>query len=907
MNMPTPAPLLRFTTPGVRLTAAALLATFTLAGPGCGGQAEPNPEQGAATKGEASAAAKDPDARSDTPAVVAPEPDAPENPRADDALTTLPGFQAEVLYDVPGETQGSWVVICNGPNGTLFVADQYGETYRVTPPAIGDYETETLVESLGLNLGGAQGLCWAFDSLYIMVSGKGLYRVTDSDGDGTPDAPEHVLPIQQGGGEHGQHAVIVSADGESLLVACGNHISLPDAVTSSRVPQVWGEDHLLRREWDSNGHARGRLAPGGFILSLSPDGSDVEVVSVGYRNQYDIALNRAGELFTYDADMEWDFGAPWYRPTRVCHAVSGSEFGWRSGTGKWPTYYPDSLPPVVDIGPGSPTGVLFGTDAKFPHRYQDALFLLDWTFGTMYAVHLAPDGATYTGQVEEFVSGKPLPLTDAVIGEDGAMYVATGGRRLDSKLYRVYYYGNRDTSSAPTPPAPTAEAKLRHELEALHTPDAPAEAIDTIWPALGHDDRFVRYAARTALEHQPVERWRERALAEENPAASVEALVALARLGSAGDLGPLLDAANRLDLDALADQQRLSLMRAYALGFIRLRPPTDDERDTLIARLDARFPSANEDENVELARLLIYLESPTVIEKTLALMNTAGEPQPPDWGELIARSDRYGGDIQRMIDNPPPTRKLNYAFMLRNLETGWTLEQRQAYFLWLHVAAQASGGNSYRGFVETIRDQSLAACDKATRASIQAMLAALPVADDNQPALVQPLGPGQAWTTETALAAVEGQLTGRDFDRGAGLYRAALCAQCHRFDGHGGAIGPDLTSVANTYSLEDLLSNIIQPSKDITDQYEWSIVTMNNGDRHVGRPVLEEDGVTRLAINFLDPTQVVEVPTADIASTQPYPVSPMPLGLVNPMSADELRDLAAYILSAGNRDDAMFE
>ncbi len=66
---------------------------------------------------------------------------------------------------------------------------------------------------------------------------------------------------------------------------------------------------------------------------------------MGYRNQYDIALNEDGELFTYDADMEWDFGSPWYRPTRVCHATSGSEFGWRSGTGKWPAYYEDSLPP----------------------------------------------------------------------------------------------------------------------------------------------------------------------------------------------------------------------------------------------------------------------------------------------------------------------------------------------------------------------------------------------------------------------------------------------------------------------------------------------------------------------------------------------------------------------------------
>ncbi len=51
---------------------------------------------------------------------------------------------------------------------------------------------------------------------------------------------------------------------------------------------------------------------------MTPDGKQWELFSVGYRNQYDAAYNRAGDLFTYDADMEWDFNTPWYRPTRVC-------------------------------------------------------------------------------------------------------------------------------------------------------------------------------------------------------------------------------------------------------------------------------------------------------------------------------------------------------------------------------------------------------------------------------------------------------------------------------------------------------------------------------------------------------------------------------------------------------------
>src|SRR5205085_8465654 len=132
--------------------------------------------------------------------------------------------------------------------------------------------------------------------------------------------------------------------------------------------------------------------------------------------------------FTFDSDMEWDWGMPWYRPIRVNHCTSAAEFGWRSGTGKWPDYYPDSLGAVVDVGIGSPTGVLSGSGAKFPARYQKAMYILDWSYGRLLAVHLTPKGSSYTGAFENFVWPKsltgdarksPLNLTDAVVGADG--------------------------------------------------------------------------------------------------------------------------------------------------------------------------------------------------------------------------------------------------------------------------------------------------------------------------------------------------------------------------------------------------------------------------------------------------------------------------------------------------------
>ena len=65
-------------------------------------------------------------------------------------------------------------------------------------------------------------------------------------------------------------------------------------------------------------------------------------------------------------------------------------------------------------------GLSFGYGTKFPEKYQRALYICDWTFGTMYAIHLEPEGSTYKGVKQEFVARTPLPLTDMTVGKDGA-------------------------------------------------------------------------------------------------------------------------------------------------------------------------------------------------------------------------------------------------------------------------------------------------------------------------------------------------------------------------------------------------------------------------------------------------------------------------------------------------------
>src|SRR6266853_4923312 len=176
----------------------------------------------------------------------------------------------------------------------------------------------------------------------------------------------------------------------------GKHTKLCKHLLPSSPHKTLHEELLLPRQWDAGGHAVGILAPGGYIVRTDPEGKKWELMLAGFRNSYDFDFNTDGEMFTFDSDMEWDWGLPWYRPTRINHCVLGAEFGWRSGTAVWPSYYPDSLPAAVNVGVGSPTGVKFGTKSNFPEPYRSCLFAHDWSYGRILAVHLKPQGASYT-------------------------------------------------------------------------------------------------------------------------------------------------------------------------------------------------------------------------------------------------------------------------------------------------------------------------------------------------------------------------------------------------------------------------------------------------------------------------------------------------------------------------------
>ncbi len=325
----------------------------------------------------------------------------------------------------------------------------------------------------------------------------------------------------------------------------------------------------------------------------------------------------------------------------------------------------------------------------------------------------------------------------------------------------------------------------------------------------------------------------------------------------------------------LADQLRL-----LELVFIRLGPPGSDERSAWLAQLERHYPSpAGVNVNRQLCKLLVYLQSAMLVEKTVKLLDSAKESE-----DLVC-----------------------YPMYLRYVKAGWTIQNRRAVFDALNRAEKLNGASSYFKAINDTRSEMAAALTPD-----EARQLAYVIQSKQSTQFV--IGAGgktvREWKLEDLAPMLDRVSTGRSYEKARAALASCGCVACHRGSNDpalpAGVVGPDLTQVSSRFNRRDLLDNILNPSKVIDEKYRNVIVTRTEGTRAIGAIESEDDIRVILKPNPLT-AEKIEIPKNMIKGRKVSDVSPMPTNLRDTLTADQILDVLAYFEASGNPNYKAFQ
>jgi putative heme-binding domain-containing protein len=178
----------------------------------------------------------------------------------------------------------------------------------------------------------------------------------------------------------------------------------------------------------------------------------------------------------------------------------------------------------------------------------------------------------------------------------------------------------------------------------------------------------------------------------------------------------------------------------------------------------------------------------------------------------------------------------------------------------------------------------------------------LPILDD----LLKDNRPRKEWVFNDLASAVEGLGNGRSFANGRQIFEVASCVSCHRINGVGAAIGPDLAQLDAKTTPADILRNLLEPSAKVDEKYQTHAFILKSGK--VVRGMVLEETPERIKVieNPLSSAEPVLVDRADIDEHSRSSTSIMPRGLLDKLTREEILDLIAFIAARGDAKSPLF-
>ncbi|MEZ5040417.1 MAG: hypothetical protein R2828_11005 [Saprospiraceae bacterium] len=739
-------------------------------------------------------------------------------------------------------------------------------------------------------------LAFGPDGWLFLVEKDEVLAFRDNNGDGISDERKSLLVMSPPDNVYdhaGLLGITYSPDGW-LYISRGN--------TGGQHWRIKGTDGLTIEGYGD----------GGNVIRCRADGSQVAEVATGFWNPFDLKFTRDGRLMLLDNDPDSR------GPNRLIEIVPGGNYGYQSlygGSGihpflAWNGELPGTLPYAAAIGE-APTGLIDAEFSNFPEEYASNVLAMVWEENNIVRIPLQPWQSSVQGDPMVIVQGDSTfhPVAMAA-NSRGDLYLTDWVLRQypnhgKGKIWRLRAHNQQP---------------LKTSIEGNELARGQAiEGIEQLVLLLQGEDPFLQAIARHRLK-DPVYESELLALLEHSSAQlrlqGLLTLSAAAVVIPAPILQQLLADKDmdirRMTLIYIAQQSReellIPLQRALSQGAI---PP--ELFETYLATLKhlqpefiAGFKSKKETNSRKLPRALPENYLLGIVKDELLLDEIRAAALP-----YLTNPEAHLSLLLTMLKKASLPLKEALFQLLRGVNDQAVAQAlleivlNQEEMLAVRIQALVALGDQAPAYCEEIagllqeneatlqavalRYLSRCQAHEKVRATIKTVPTNLQLLWQQ---ITQPTSARERPQTVEEWATFVNEAGNIAIGRTIFQSSWAICQTCHRVNGWGGTFGPDLSHIGSSKSKEQLIMAIIEPSKEISPEWQGWFVTTKEGEKHYGRQI--DVGLHDVELMLADGEFVTfKTPKNYGVATQ----SLMPEGLQANFSTEEFNHLVNYLIS----------
>lgn len=745
-------------------------------------------------------------------------------------------------------------------------------------------------------------------NLYVVTS-RAVFVLYDRDGDGISDDRKAVVELTEPEKVYAHAALLgitFSPDGWMYL-SRGNTGGAPWKMTGSDQSFLSG------------------YGDGGNIVRARPDGSQLHEVATGFWNPVDIKFDAQGRLMVIDNDPDSR------GPNRLVHVVDGGDYGYLSlygGSGihpysAWNGELPGTLPFAAALGE-APSGLVDASRTSLPADYDQQMLATIWEERRIVRINLIPEGISVKGRAEIVVEG----------GDEfrPVAFAATPGGDVYITDWVLRTYPNHGRGRIWKLSAKEKEKSDHRRVQAKR--DTLAAHQDTSARSIGNGlhsaDPFERHRSIIALAAPQNRNALESAIRSSDADVRLGAMVAMQRTGYTISRA-------RMQL-LLRDSD--TRVRRQALTWIGREGMQSMKADLTLALTDGPVPPALFETYLETVK---HLQTPFLeAYRTRAKSNASAIERtlPPQFLEDLIRDRNQPATLRALAVNHLEDKKGQETLLLALLSED---QPHALRFAAIRALAQVPARSVSPRLLEIAENKTLPASLR-TEAILSLMwqpgnhtsrIAALlddriedirleaaryirtksPEREARKIFASAGIAPSEGGVLSEQVAMTLGSARGErpssldawkralssggDPERGGRVFYSpgATCSSCHAVEGRGGNLGPDLTGVALSKSRDQLVTSIIDPSGQVTPEYQGWYVTLHGGETFQGRQI--DIGEKSIEL-YLASKGFRTFPKDDIADYGMIDTSLMPAGLQTPLTISDLRDLLSFLESCGS-------